>query len=270
MTVTKWIAGALLVLAAQGTPNPAGRPEPLASSGGWKLDLGENACILSMDFAGRDKDRAKLTIQTLPGNSRARLVLQVPAQGSRAKPFRSDKGWIRFGSEASIAASYDMVQPAGDVWRTYLIPVDLDRIGGIGAATHVSFIPSLGDGDAITIMPVYSDRAAASLKACEDKLVKAWGFDGRPAQLNELPHTRPSGHPTGGPGLARLRGTTAGIVFSVDGSGAVNHCRIAHSSGTGVDDTAICKLIERARYAPAAVDSGKPVQRWTSRWVTVD
>ena len=240
-------------------------PQPPAAR--WIVDWGDQRCSLVRQTGGA-KSRT-LMVRTVPGTGTAELWLFDPSwSGPTWRGYdRVDVGLDPSGFRVSEPAVSVRFRGQDGLAVTALDKNFLEKLAG---ARSVAIDRG---GARLAEIPVpASDRAVASLNACEDEVMRDWGLD--PAVTRSL-----SRRPEAIGGAAKwlsdrdypssaLREHQQGSVLTrlvVDPNGRIEQCHIVESSGYPVLDEKTCRVLgERVPFEPALSSAGEKVRAMTS------
>jgi TonB family protein len=257
----------VLMFALIGAAPPA--EAPLAPAGKWTIDYAGNFCVLQHSYGMGD---AAVTLGLKPspfGDAKAEFVLLMPRSG---RAMENGKAVVTLPPlKRSIDADYqsfdlDSKSRVTSVW------VDQPALAGLDTATEIAI--TAGKNSTIRVAPPAIAKALAALQACENDLLKSWGFDPEVlANVATLPQPikpetwyRNDDYPTAAR-RANAQGITT-IAYSVGIDGTISGCRTIISSENSDLDQAACNLtVSRGRHTPAIGKDGKPVATFASRRV---
>jgi TonB family protein len=240
---------------------------PAQARARWVVDWGDQRCSLVRETGGPES--RTMMVRTVPGAGKAELWFFDPKWAGPTS--------LRYDSvDVSLAPSGFQVSESAVSVRFHgqkgLAVIDLDE----------SFVGNLGEAESVRIdrggrrlaeMPVpNSARAVASLKACEDAMMRDWGFD--PAVMRSL--TRPAtaiggaakwlsdrDYPLEAIQQGQQGSVLTRLVVGVDGR--IAQCAVVESSGYPVLDKRTCEvLVKRVAYEPALNAAGEAVRGMTS------
>lgn len=248
----------LLVFAAAA---PAG-PAPAR----WISDWGDQRCSLVRETGGPQS--RTLMVRTVPGTGKAELWLFDPKWAGPTS-LRFDK------VDVSLAPSgFQVSEPAVSVrfrGQDGLAVTNLDE-GFIGKLAGARSVRIDYGGRRLAEIPVPgSDRAVPTLSACEDTVMRDWGFD--PAVMRSLSRQAAA---VGGAAKwlsdsdypkEAIRQRQQGSVLTrlvVGSDGRIAQCEIVEGSGQPLLDKRTCEVLRRVPYEPALNAAGEPVRGMTS------
>jgi hypothetical protein len=247
----------------------------LAPSSPWDIDYGLESCTLSRIFGDGDMAISLYLTQTHPGST-FDLSLAGPALGEPRRAFGTA---LRFGTEERKFKDSAWIAQAADGRPVLLVRSNTfahwddaaKRFQPASPETlHAmdSFEFNIPKVKAFTLATGPMDKPMAALEACEDDLVKTWGFD--PAQLSTLsrwpePQSKPDTwiSPDSYPQKSLNSGEGAILEFRivVGPTGRAESCVIQNTVGDKAFAESACKqLMENARFSPALDAQGQPVR----------
>jgi hypothetical protein len=286
MSHLRWV-GAILALGLvvptpARTANAPEEPLILAPSSAWNLDYGLESCTLSRTFGEGDDLLFLYMKQTQPGYA---FDLSI-AGGMLGKPRPAFGTTVRFGQDPEQKFKESVWITQATDGRPVLL-LNRNRFALWDEATKAYTPPSAERLKSLdrfafnvpkmkpfTLATGRMDQPMAALQACEDDLVKTWGFD--PAQLATL-SKQPE--PMSNPGTwispdsypEQQNRTREGALLDfrivVDATGRAESCVIQSAVGDKVfADSACRQLMANARFKPALDAAGHPARAlWFNR-----
>jgi hypothetical protein len=270
------LAGSLIMLTPALAANAPEAPQVLAPSSPWNLDYGVESCTLSRNFGEGDAAMSLYLKQTHPGiffdlSVAGRTLGKArPASGTTLRfaeePERKfkDNAWV-----AEAADGRPVLLLGGNSFATWdaqsksYLPAPFERLKSLD---RLAF--SVPQARPFTLTTGPMDKPMAALQACEDDLVRTWGFD--PAQLASLsrqpePLSKPDTwiSPDSYPERPLRSGEGAILNFRiiVAPTGRAESCVIQSTVGDKVfADSACRQLMANARFTPALDAAGQPVR----------
>jgi hypothetical protein len=261
------VLGMMMLVAsnAQGAKDAA---VPLAPSGKWIVDYGENSCGIWRKFNAGPSGDVSFGVEPLTLAQTAVLTFVVPG-GSKNSAKAARIVLAPSGQSLTISGDKHGVLPeGGSAARLGIKRNDLPALFAASSLT-VDF------GDSVSITLTSGQDASKALQACETDLMTKWKVDpaevaaaARATEISNLQEIfRSEDYPKNST-KDPVPGSSLTIV-KVGTNGRVAVCRTIASGGNADLDNAICSsLTRRATYKPAIDREGKAVAGWWSRKVT--
>jgi hypothetical protein len=264
-----------LLLTTELPAKAAEEPVKIAPSSAWNLDYGLESCTLSRTFGEGDAILTLYLKQTRPGS-----FFDLSLAGRQLGASRTAFGTtLRFGTEERKFKD--------SVWIAQAVDGRPVLLAGSNTFAHwddaaKKFRPA--SAEILHVMDSFEfhvpkvkpfalatgpmDKPMAALEACEEDLVKTWGFD--PVQLATLskwpePMSKPADwiSPDSYPekSLNSREGAILEFRIVVSPTGRAESCVIQNTVGDKAFADAACQqLMENARFSPALDDKGQQVR----------
>ncbi|KQN37474.1 hypothetical protein ASG37_10535 [Sphingomonas sp. Leaf407] len=248
---------------------------PLAPVSGWNVEYADDLCVVSRTYGdvatpitiGFKPTPFGDTIQSVVLGPRSRLgpqgeidvTLSTPS-GTVDEPGKGTRVHLPDGKRAAITY--------------YISRQSLERLVDSPVVTIRA-----GRSAPLTVALSLRQPVLAALRRCEADLLQHWGYDAAriaavatragpaPGDNPKRNWITPDDYPTAA-FIARKQGRVL-IGWTISPQGRVADCRILRSSGVADLDTAACDAVtKRGRYSPALDATGKPVESYSTRYVT--
>lgn len=257
-----------LTLAVQAGPAatqsaPAADEAPRAPSGKWVAEFEDTMCVLSRPY-GAGAEGLHLGFRPLPFDDDIEIVLVLNSPGDD-RLVRGRKAMVTLLPSGQAAEAKYITSTVTDGKRIVRLIVPREKISDVGSAASIRL--SLDQRTLAHAALTNTAAAMRTIDACDDDLVRSWGFDpvalrslSRLAEPIEPPQTWVSNDDYPPKALAEEQQGVVRMRWKVGVDGRVHDCVIVQSSGAPILDAASCMLItKRARYRPALDAAGKPV-----------
>lgn len=250
----------LSLIAAMTAPAEAGQTPPLTPTGKWTVDYADAACILSRDYGSGD---ARTTLGINPSPLASSLVLVTVSPGAKTTRYRPMKGTLTLQPSGRMVDSDTWVyefKAKDQTVTTLTTEGDVEK-----ELLHSSSLSvTLADGSRTAFALPGIERAAGSLRACQDDLLRRWGIDPAERDLPPLPGggmwpaqwITPDDYPRSALETG-VQGKVT-VVWTIQTDGRVGDCRVVDSSQSKELDDAACSAIsKRGHYSPPLGIDGK-------------
>jgi hypothetical protein len=267
MKVGRVLTMAMLVASsAQGAEDVAA---PLAPSGNWVMDSGENSCAIWSKFSAGPNSDVSFGVEPATLTEVVTLSVVVPDGSGKRKGKAARIVLVPSGQLLTISSDRHGALPGGDSAARLIIK--RSDLPALFAATSLTV--EFGDVG-VSIAPPVGQDVTKTLQACETNLMTKWGVD--PAEFaaaavapklsNMQTVFRPEDYPRRPTNDSVLGASLTIVKVGIDGKVAV--CRTIASGGDASVDAAICStLTQRAVFEPALDRNGNAIAGWWSRKV---
>lgn len=268
-SMMRWAIGAILL---------AGQPvasAPLAPVSAWNVEYGDDLCVVSRSY-GDAASPITIGFKPTPFGDLIQSVVMGPR--ARLGPQGPTKLMVSTPSGTIEDADEGMRIYLPDGTRT-MMTYYLSRTALEALVDSRTLTIRASRSDPVTVALSMRRSVLIALQRCEADLLQHWGFDvGKIAAIATRAGPAPGDspkrywitaddYPTAA-FVARKQGRVL-IGWTITPQGKVTDCRILRSSGVPDLDTAACAAVtKRGRYSPALDAMGKPVESYSTRYVT--
>ena len=241
--------------------------KPLQPTGGWGVGVEKGMCVARRDF-GLDRDRVtlQLSLNTFGPDGILKII-----EASRRDEHTTGDGSIEAGGN-SYRAEFTRYPSTTFVALETSFGLKPEVLSAVETAPNVT----LSAGRQIrAVVDARIGAAAQAIRTCVLSQLKIWGIDPQAVAAIAKPAEpapdvarwiTPDDYPNAAI-KARVQGEVI-MLWSIDESGRAGDCRVIHSSGSALLNTASCATVmRRARYAPALDKEGRPIRSWSTRQV---
>lgn len=241
--------------------------KPLQPAGGWAVGVEKGMCIARRNF-GIDRDRVtlQLSFNTFGPDGVLKII-----EASRRDEHTTRDGSIEAGGR-SYDAEFSRYPSTTFVALETSFGLEPEVLSAVETAPNVT----LSAGRQIrALVDARIGAAAQAIRACMLSQLKILGIDpqavaaiAKPAEpAPDVARWITSDDYPNAAIKARVQGEVV-MLWSIDESGRAGDCRVIHSSGSALLNTASCATVmKRARYAPALDKEGRPIRSWSTRQV---